>query len=261
VTAAATHFEWIEPGFRLVAGLVPWDTEVFGFPVAQVRDIRVQDPVASAAGWRSFGDWLSAHEVGIVSCRLPMDRLRESFQLEAHGFRFVEVVLRPHRASLEDLPPQIHGLGIAPATDADLPALIEIAERAFRHERYHVDPRLDPRLGDLRYARWVRTSLGHPSQQLLAITDGPRPIGFFVVERQDAGAVYWHLNAIAPEHHGQGYGRRAWLAMLHRHRDEGATSVATTISVRNVAVQNLYAQLGFRFLPPEMTFHWVRGDE
>jgi RimJ/RimL family protein N-acetyltransferase len=261
VTAAAASFEWIEPGFRLAAGLVPWDTEVFGFPVAQVHEISVQDPVASAAGWRSFGDWVSAHEVGIVSCRLAMDRLRESFQLEAHGFRFVEVVLHPHRATLDDLPPQRDGLGILQATDADLPGLIGIAERAFRHERYHVDPRLDPRLGERRYARWVRTSLGHPSQQLLKVVDGARLVGFFVGERRDAGAVYWHLNAVAPEHHGQGYGRRAWQAMLHRHRDEGATSVTTTISVRNVAVQNLYAQLGFRFLPPEMTFHWVRGDE
>jgi RimJ/RimL family protein N-acetyltransferase len=261
MTVTTAQFGWERPDFRLTAALVPWDTEVFGFPVAQVHEIDVQEPAAGPAGWRSFARWLDDQAIRIVSCRLPMDRLRESFQLEAHGFRFVEVVLHPHRATLDDLPPPRHDLGISPATEADLPALTGIAERAFRHERYHIDPRLDPRLGELRYARWARTSLGHPSQQLLKVVDGARLVGFFVVERQSAQAVYWHLNAIAPEHQGQGYGRRAWLAMLHRHRDEGATSVTTTISVRNLAVQNLYAQLGFRFLPPEMTFHWVRGDE
>jgi RimJ/RimL family protein N-acetyltransferase len=261
VKAAAASFEWEQAGFRLVAGLVPWDTEVFGFPVAQIHDLRIQDSAESADGWRSFEDWRIANGIGIVSCRLAMDRLRESFQLEARGFRFIEVVLHPRRVTLDDLPPQNAGLGIVPATEADLPGLTGIAERAFRHERYHVDPRLDPRLGELRYARWVRTSLEHPSQQLLKVTDGERLIGFFVIERQEGGAVYWHLNAIAPECQGQGYGRRAWQAMLHRHRDEGAACITTTISVRNLAVQNLYAQLGFRFLPPEMTFHWVRGDE
>ncbi len=248
-------------GLTLRANIIPWDTEIFGFPVAQIHVIQVRDAITAIDHWPAFADWLFVNDVRIVSCRLAMDCLRESFFLEGRGFRFIEVVLHPHRHTLDDLPPQHDGLGIHPATDADLPELISIAERAFRHERYHVDPRLDPRLGERRYARWVRTSLGHPSQQLLKLVDGARLVGFFVVERQDAGAVYWHLNAVAPEHHGQGYGRRAWQAMLHRHRDEGATSVTTTISVRNVAVQNLYAQLGFRFLPPEMTFHWVRGDE
>jgi hypothetical protein len=46
--------------------------------------------------------------------------------------------------------------------------------------------------------------------------------------------------------------------MLQRHRNEGAAVITTTISARNVRVLNLYSKLGARFLPPEMTFHWLK---
>ncbi|MBK8535842.1 MAG: hypothetical protein IPL59_12375 [Candidatus Competibacteraceae bacterium] len=49
--------------------------------------------------------------------------------------------------------------------------------------------------------------------------------------------------------------------MLRYHQERGQDVVMTTISARNVSVLNLYTKLNFRFLPPEMTFHWVRGDE
>jgi RimJ/RimL family protein N-acetyltransferase len=177
--------------------------------------------------------------------------------LEAHGFRFIEMVLHPRLAGLSALALPEDDLQIMPAGAADLPGLVAIAEQAFTHERYHVDPRLDPRLGDRRYGRWVRSSLDHPTQRLLKVLDAERVIALFLVEKRTDGSAYWHLTAIAPEWQGQGYGRRVWQAMLRRHQAEGCESVTTTISARNTPVLNLYAQLGFRFLPPEMTFHWL----
>jgi RimJ/RimL family protein N-acetyltransferase len=177
--------------------------------------------------------------------------------LEAQGFRFIEMVLHPRLAGLSALALPEDDLQIVPADAADLPGLVAIAEHAFIHERYHVDPRLDPRLGDRRYGRWVRSSLAHPTQRLLKVLDAERLIALFLVEKRTDGSAYWHLTAIAPSWQGQGYGRRVWQAMLRRHQVEGCESVTTTISARNTPVLNLYAQLGFRFLPPEMTFHWI----
>jgi ribosomal protein S18 acetylase RimI-like enzyme len=70
--------------------------------------------------------------------------------------------------------------------------------------------------------------------------------------------VYWHLTAVAPQCQGQGYGWRVWRAMLAHHARGGVRSVRTTITAGNVPVLNLYSKLGFRFLPPETTFHWLR---
>lgn len=254
VAAGAIHtqelaLEWAE---------APWDTEVFGFPVLQITRIEVRGPAAGAA--------LSAFELernrlgaGLVSCRLAHDRLNESMLLEAHGFRFIEMVYQPELADLQncDLGTK-PDLKVALAGQAQLPSLLDIAGSAFRNERFHTDPRLDPTLGDQRYRNWVKSSFEHARQRLYALSDGERLVSFFVTEMLPDGTCYWHLNAVAPEAQGQGYGRRAWLAMLHQAREAGARRVRTCIVARNHRVLNLYARLGFRFPAPSMTFHWVR---
>lgn len=243
------RLEWVE---------APWDTTVFGFPVLQISRMKLLNPNAGEdlAPYEAARDRLGA---GLVSCRLSHENLRESMLLEDHGFRFIEMLYQPELDDLQgwDLgaPPT---LGVALAQSGDLPSLEEIAGNAFRNERFHVDPRLDSALGDQRYRRWVKSSFSHAKQRLYSVRDGQRLVAFFVTEMLSDGGCYWHLNAVAPDAQGQGYGRRAWQAMLHHAREEGAKRVSTCIVARNHRVLNLYAQLGFRFPPPLMTFHWVR---
>ena len=143
----------------------------------------------------------------------------------------------------------------------DLPALVAMAGHAFRNERFHMDPRLLRGIGDQRYQNWVISSLDHPSQRLRVVCDGDRTIAFFVTELIDDGRCsYWHLNAIAPDAQGQGYGRRAWRALMSEARSQGAEKIQSSIVARNVRVINLYASLGFRFIEPAMTFHWLRDS-
>jgi RimJ/RimL family protein N-acetyltransferase len=246
------------PSLRLTANVVPWDTEAFGFPVAQIYEFEVIDSSLLMQDYRKFEQWLDAGEIRIASCRLPHDRLRESIFLESRGFRFIEMVLHPTIEKLQSLHIHPDDLIIVPALESDLPAMRDIAERAFGHERYHIDPRLDTGLGDMRYGRWVTNSFNHPKQRLLKVMKGDHIVALFIVEFRENQLGYWHLTAIAPEWQGQGYGQRVWRAMLRHHQAEGRDGVMTTISARNVAVLNLYAKLDFRFLPPEMTFHWVR---
>jgi RimJ/RimL family protein N-acetyltransferase len=246
------------PNLKLSARHIPWDSEIYGTVVAQITDAEVLDAEGAAVDYGAFEAWCEGGSVGIVSCRLPHGRLRESMLLEQHGFRFIEMVLHPRVQLTRDPPPPDSGLLIARATEADVAELASLAERAFGHERYHVDPRLDPRLGDRRYGRWVRSSLAHESQRLLKVSDAGRIVALFIVEERPDRSVYWHLTAIAPECQGRGYGRRVWQAMLRRHQVDGLREVATTISARNTPVLNLYSKLQFRFDPPEMTFHWVR---
>ncbi len=250
LTLSTTHL-------RLRCQPVPWDRQAFGFPVAQLVDLQVGDLRAAASDYQTVREWLHDQDIRILSCRLPHDQLRESMFLEDQGLRFVEMVLHPQLSALDRLSLPPDSLTITEAGPADLPALETIAGAAFRHERYHVDPRLDPRLGDVRYVRWVRNTIGHPLQRLLQVQDDSRLVAFFIVE-VDGEEAYWHLTAVAPEWQGQGYGRRAWQAMLHRHQCEGAKRICTTISASNTRVLNLYARLGFGFQPPSMTFHWVR---
>lgn len=260
MSAKLSNLELDSGGLRLKAELVPWDSEALGFPVAQISNILVNDSSSANGSYQEFQCWLNACGVGVVSCRLPHEFLRESMFLESQGFRFVEMVMHPALAIPPVYEPPAGNLKVEPAVDADLPELRRIAERAFSHERFHVDPRIDRRLGDERYARWVVACRAHPRQRLLKVTREGEAIALFIVEAIADRSILWQLTAVSPEWQGRGYGRQAWRAMLHHHSLEGMQRVSTTVSVRNVAALNLYSVLGFRFLPPEMTFHWVREE-
>ncbi len=237
---------------------VPWDSEIFGFPVGQIAEMRILRPGRAVHELVPFSNWLDEQAIRLVSCRLPHDRLPESMLLEEIGFRFVEMVLHPYLPNLQSRSWDDQGLDVRAAEAADLPELEEIAAHAFGYERFHIDPRLDPRLADLRYQVWVRNSLGDARQQLYIICEGRKVVAFFVTESKPGGSCYWHLTAVAPAFQGRGYGKKVWRTMLRHHQSEGALEIGTTISARNSPVLNLYASLGFRFQPPEMTLHWVR---
>lgn len=259
MTASAPPYRCAGSGLRLTANMVPWDSVVFGFPVAQIDRLTVLDESTAVRDYDGFRRWRDEQAIGLVSCRLPQERLSESMFLESKGFGFIETVLHPELDRLQSLAFPADGFVIAPALRCDLVALREIAERSFRHGRYHVDPRLDSGLADVRYGRWVANSLEHPRQRLLKFVMDTRIIAFFIVESMKDKGVYWHLGAIDPSWQGWGYGERVWRALLCYCRDAGLERVVTTIAARNVAVLNLCAKLGFRFRRPEMTFHWLRG--
>lgn len=235
----------------------PWDQVVCGFPVLQITTMEIRGP-APDKDFRTFEQARDSIGAGLVSCRLSHQRLAESMLLEDHGFRFVEMVYRPElEFSHQSTGTHDEGLTVSKACDSDMPALLEIAGSAFRHERFRMDPRLDPAASDLRYQNWVSSSLRHASQQLHVVRDAARIVAFFVTEMLDEGVCYWHLNALAPDAQGQGYGRRVWMCMLDQARRAGARRVRSSIVARNVRVLGLYARLGFLFAPPTMTFHWV----
>lgn len=244
----------------LDASIVPWDSAIYQFPIAAIRNIQILNPNVSVHDCAGFDDWLNAHHCQMVSCRLAHKQLRESFFLENYGFRFIEMVLHPVLEGLENLTISDQGLSVMPATPSDLGSILKIAESAFTNERFYIDPRLPRNCSHQRYGRWARSALDHPQQKLLKIVDDDTLVAFFVVEEVDTQSAYWHLTAVSPDHHGKGYGYRTWLSVLRHHQETGLRRVRTSISARNSAVLNLYSKLNFRFEPPEMTFHWIRNE-
>jgi ribosomal protein S18 acetylase RimI-like enzyme len=245
-------------GLYLAWSETPWDAKVTDYPVWQIAELELRRDEEADLAMKDFEQARDREGVGLVSCRLHHSCIRESMFLEARGFRFIEMLYQPEL----DLVQGAGGNGDATlsarrAIASDLPAIIDIAGMAFGNERFHMDPRLGAVLGNKRYQNWVRSSFTHPDQHLYAIYDGEKLVAFFVTEMQADDVCYWHLNAVAPEAQGQGYGRRAWQTMIKQAADLGAKRIHTAIVARNNRVLNLYARLGFYFPPPLMTFHWV----
>ena len=246
----------VEPGLSMAASIVPWDSEIFGFPVAQIDHIDVADRGAASTAYTHFERWRDHFAVRMATCRLDHFALRESMFLEDHAFRFVELVYRP---SLSLRPAQFPDseLLIEPAMPADLPEIESIAGCAFSTGRYLLDWRLDPAHSHLRYRHWVRSSAASAHHEVLKGRLNGEIIGFFVIEKRADKSVYWHLTAMAKRWQGQGLGKKLWQAFAMRAQREGAPRIETTISAHNLPVMNLYAGLGFRFDAAQMTLHWL----
>jgi len=249
---------WHSAALALEYALVPWDSRIFGFTVAQISAISVEDVAAAGADFDVFNAWRDAHQVALVSCRLAHDRLRESMLLEAQGFRFVEMVYPMRCSWVEAAAFSPSDLTIGRATLADLEAIQEIGAAAFATGRFNMDPRIGPELGGKRYAVWVANSLHSQSQVVVKALLGDQLVGFFIYENRPDDSAYWHLTAVSPAHQGQGIGAILWREMIMLHKRDARRRIDTVVSARNTPVLNLYAKLGFRFESPQMTFHWSR---
>jgi GNAT superfamily N-acetyltransferase len=244
---------------RLEWNCLPWDSSIFGFPVLQISAIEILGNNAPAQ-FKEFERLRDEMGCDFSSCRLGAAQLRESMLLEAHGFRFIEMVYAPElllEQPSESIPDP--GLQVSLADDSDYSAAADIAAVAFVNERFQVDPRIPTGYGAQRYRNWVISVKGHARQQLFVVRDGRNMVAFFVTEDLPDGTRYWHLNAVAPEFQGRRYGLRSWQAMIENARRSAALRVRSSIVARNYRVLNLYAQLGFRFSVPSMTFHWLRS--
>lgn len=180
--------------------------------------------------------------------------------LEDKGFKFIEVIVGVslEKKGFDKVPHNDQGLKIMRADHNDIAKIKEIAVSVFKSERFHVDPRIDPRYGSTRYENWVGNVLNHPRQQLFKFLDGDDLVSFFVIEPQSEQALYWHIAGVSSKYQGKGYGYRTYATMLQYNREIGMSSLDSRISIRNTTILNLLSKLNFKFLNPEMTFHWVR---
>ena len=235
--------------------LVPWDTDILGFPVAGIDGIRVADIELAGEEFQQFNEWRSREGIRLCSCRVRQEQLGETAFLQLQGFRFIELNYHPAHRSLQQLELSPGGVVIERAGNVDCDALIDMAGQAFEHGRFHQDPALGARLGDLRYGVWMKNAFSHPGQTVYKCVENDETVGFFVVEYPVANRAYWSLIGLTPGMGGQGLGTRVWQAMMLHHKNEGMDSVETSISSHNVPALNLYVKLGFRFPPPDVTFH------
>lgn len=234
-----------------------WDEPTVGGGVATISSIAVLDPLQATTEFRRFTDWCAANRVVLASCRLPHESLVACGFLEAQGFRFIELNYQPQVVDLHAIDVSgADGVDVAEAGEGDANTIAAIAGEIFRAGRFHVDPLIDPAIGDRRYRRWVWNAFRNPAQRVWRCSEAGRIAAFFVVESPGPDQRFWSLVGMAPGLAGKGLAARMWRAMLRKHQEEGVRRVSTSISSHNVAVLNLYVKLGFRFPSPEITLHW-----
>ena len=239
--------------------VLPWDAEIFGFPVAEYAIDDLEAVRASRAEVRqALKSWARSRRVELICCSVPGH--------EALGFELVpslacslvdfRICAMAPRLQAERLPPVRTTL--RPAEPGDAAGVERIAATAFRFGRYHTDAAFPRELADLRYRVWIRNVLESPGPGSRVFVLGPKGLvnGFFHVEIRDARLADLRLGAVDVALESGIAGFSLYAGTLQKLKEEGVEQVTASVSAGNTAVMNLYAALGFRFSRPEAVYHW-----
>lgn len=237
--------------------VVPWDTEIFGFPVGTYEP---GEPSALQADLEALGQrlraWTSTHRVELVSCTVPADDRIWRAVMPALGFLCVEQTLDvAYRIQTYDAAPPSRPVRLATADDR--PQIEEIAGHTFHHGRYSADPRFPPDLADRRYRHWVRSACTSTStEDRVYVVGKPGNVkGFFqlklVEDRAEVGIM-----GVAESAKGTPAALDLMTGMQLDLKALGTRWITSKLSAGNTRIMNLVAHFGWRFRNPRATFHW-----
>jgi hypothetical protein len=244
------------PDWGTVA-ILPWDSDIFGFPVAAYEPGHAGVIGAAREEFRrGFLAWASGHRVELVSCTVGADDRVWRGLLAELGFTCVEQTLDLRfRVQTYEAPPPCRPVRLANVDDH--PQIEEIAAHTFRHGRYNADPRFPPDLADRRYRYWVRSACTstNPADRVYVVGKPGNVKGFFQLrlegDRADVGIM-----GVAESAKGSPAALDLMTGMQLDLKALGARWITAKISAGNARVINLVAHFGYRFRNPRATFHW-----
>jgi L-amino acid N-acyltransferase YncA len=249
------------PDGPLRHGLVPWDTETFGFPVHEIQ-IPDDAPEALEQHLPQLCDRLSRSRPALLVCKVPLASVaRPGKALSRHGFYVVETLIEVHTAlaRVKLFAPRLaQALELRSARPEDLPALVRMAQHAFQKDRFHADPNLSQARADQRFEDWVRRGMQAQEPVFIVQERGSSgTLGFFHV-RATTGApktVDLSLAALDPSCQKTGLGVLLYQMVLLECGARGFEFAESRVSVANGDVTNLFMRLGFSLRNPVVTFH------
>lgn len=249
-------------------GVIPWDSAIFGFPVANFNAGEIEAVRGKTDGFRcSVSNWAKLQNVELIGCHLSAETE------EANSWRVIlsqcgwTSIEQAARVTLENLQnstvapePFAVEMPLRQAVAEDRGSVVRIAESAFRHGRYSADALFPARLANLRYGRWMNTAFdaaenGDENTRIFVLGPIGDACGFMHLEI-DSQSADIRLNAIDISRAPRGSGRCLYEQTLQILRKHGVRQVTAKISLSNMPVVNLYAKRGFRFSQPEWVFHW-----
>jgi dTDP-4-amino-4,6-dideoxy-D-galactose acyltransferase len=253
----------------VVAEMLPWDSEFFGFPMARIAHVLANDAEAAALAIERVIEGLRAAGVRHVAARVDAEDLPTANALERRGFLLMDSLVtysQRMRAVVPAGPSPFARVRLLEPGDAD--TVVSIAENAFRDfsGRFHADPHLAPRASAM-YAEWARRCAAGAMADVTLVTEGAdgSVIGFVGFRRREPVST---ISGIAVFGGGLGACRAdipggyenliragmSWIA-----RSEGIAEGQT--QSHNYATIRIYEAAGLRFTRAEYTFHAWLGPE
>jgi len=210
----------------------PWDRRVYGLPTYEM----VQLTEESLQRTEQLTGHFTVKVHPLVSKQL----------LHRHNFYYCDTLFEPichieaFQPIFDDRVSVVHG------NDAD--QWIPFCLDTFKYDRFHRDFNLDPEKGDIRYVNWLQSLTTEGRVLTLKFED--IPVGFFAYKDNNI-----LLHAIGQPFQGKGLGKFLWSTACQMVFSKGYREIKSSVSTANVAMVNIYRQLGFSFKHPVDIYH------
>lgn len=237
--------------------LSPLDTRRFGVQTAKAVLVAPDDLPAVL-------NFCRANQVALTIARCPAHGLSTVQKLEQAGFFLTDTLVYYKRdlakSPIPDDTPQVTIRLVQPA---DQMAVGAVAAESFRgyFGHYHADPRLDRAKCDEVYVDWaVRSCVSREvAHEVLIAEANGAVVGFATLRLNNADEGEGVLFGVAPAAQGRGLYRSFMIRGLNWCREQGARHMLVSTQVTNIAVQKVWARLGFEPNHSYYTLHrWER---
>lgn len=198
--------------------------------------------------------------IKFLIARCPTPELRVVQSMESAGFQLMDTLVY-YRRDLKKTPPadKPDQPFIRRYHDGDVDGIKAVAEQSFKgyYGHYHADPRLDPLKADEGYVSWaVRSCLSREVAQEVLVAEADGEIqGFITLRMNESDEGEAVVGGVLPSAQGGGTYRAFIIHTMHWCLEQGATYTILSTQITNIAVQKVWARLGFEMHHSYYTFH------
>ena len=227
--------------------VLPFDSELFGFPVARLEP--GADPAVSIEALR-------ARRIRLAYAFAPWEDGEMRARLEAAGAALVDHKIR-FRKELRDLPAEPTGVEAWKGSDC-APELEALALASGHQSRFFTDPRVPRHVFPELYLAWIRRSVSHEiADEVLVIQEGGAPVGLVTLAVK-AGLAEIGLVAVHESQRGKGLGRRLMAAAERAAAALDASALEVVTQGANTGACALYTASGYAVAREEAVYHlWM----
>jgi len=255
----------------------PWDTRVIGRRIATLKHLAADVEHSSRQTViAALAEKTTRHAAKSgIECLTAKVHPRDTatiHALEQNGFllmdTLVDYVFDFFRMPFDQVvpPPRTPGLSTRLGKPADLPEILEVAERALKNHfgRYNADSQMPPGAANDVYREWARSSFSGWADWLTVVEIRGRIAGYAIWKKASAleakhGLDIFHYNLVAI--HPRFVGRGAFAALTYdgmRMFREYANHFTAPTHVNHSSVHRICFELGWQITSARHSFHkWL----
>lgn len=225
--------------------------------LAEIINCQAMRVVPSAITNENSADVAQAlRQAGIFAyAKVSPVELRQIAWLQDNGFRLVDTnVVFDKAINPAECPPAVGHCTIRFAAAEDEEQATELARRAFRFSRFHLDPYIAPTTADAIKAEWVRNYFRGARGEAMVLAEIHGEVVGFVQLLRQAGRLIIDLIAVDEQHRRKSIARDM-IAFAEANAGECTTHVVGT-QIANIPSMRLYEHMGFRMAAASYVFHY-----